>query len=106
MRQHIGEEFDGIISGVMQYGIFVELNNILVEGLLHVRDIANDYYSYDDRQYTLIGERSGQRYRLGDSISVKVAKVNPERRQIDFVLAEKDISVKKPMKKKTNKRRH
>lgn len=105
MRQHVGDEFEGIISGVMQYGIFIELNDILVEGMLHVRDLNDDYYSYDEKQYSLIGEKRGHRYRLGDTITVTVAKVNPERRQIDFVLAEKDISTESIKQKKSGKRR-
>jgi ribonuclease R len=91
MRQHIGAEFTGIISGVIQYGVFVEINDILVEGLLHVRDLNDDYYMFDEKQYALVGERKGKRLRLGDSITVKVAKVTPERRQIDFVMVETDI---------------
>ena len=87
MRQHIGAEFPGIISGVIQYGVFVELNNMLVEGMLHVRDLNDDYYVFDEKQYSLVGERKGKRLRLGDAVTVKVAKVTPERRQIDFVLA-------------------
>ncbi|MDD8016828.1 MAG: ribonuclease R [Bacteroidota bacterium] len=104
MKQHIGDEFEGIISGVMQFGIFIEINDLLVEGLLHVRDMDGDFYSYDEKQYALIGERKGQRYRLGDSIIVKVAKVDPERRKIDFVPAEIDISITE--KKKSKRRRH
>jgi ribonuclease R len=91
MRQHIGAEFTGIISGVIQYGVFVEINDILVEGMLHVRDLNDDYYVFDEKQYALVGERKGKRLRLGDSITVKVAKVTPERRQIDFVMVETDI---------------
>lgn len=104
MRQHIGDEFEGIISGVMQFGIFIEINDLLVEGLLHVRDLGDDYYVYDERQYALNGQRSGHRYRLGDTITVKVAKVNPEQRKIDFVLPENDITEKK--KKGKQRRRH
>jgi ribonuclease R len=103
MRQHLGEEFHGIISGVIQYGIFVEINDMLVEGMLHVRDLTDDYYVFDEKQYALIGERNGKRLRLGDSITVKVAKVTPERRQIDFVIAETDI--KEEHKKKKGKHR-
>lgn len=105
MRQHIGAEFEGIISGVIQYGIFVELNNILVEGMLHVRDLDDDYYVFDEKQYAMVGERKGKRLRLGDSIIVKVAKVTPERRQIDFVLAESDIK-EEPKRKKGRRKKN
>ncbi len=106
MRQHVGAEFTGIVSGVIQYGLFVEINDILVEGMLHVRDLDDDYYVFDERQYALVGERKGKRFRLGDSIIVKVAKVTPERRQIDFVLAETDIDEGKGTKKKRKQRRN
>ncbi len=104
MKQHVGDEFEGIISGVMQFGIFIELNNLLVEGLLHVRDLGDDYYTYDERQYALTGQRRGKQYRMGDSITVKVAKVNPEQRKIDFVLPENDIAEERPQR--TKRRRH
>ncbi|MCK9409072.1 MAG: ribonuclease R [Bacteriovoracaceae bacterium] len=104
MRQHIGAEFTGIISGVIQYGVFVEINDILVEGLLHVRDLNDDYYVFDEKQYALVGERKGKRLRLGDSITVKVAKVTPERRQIDFVMAETDIKEESKGKKGRRKK--
>ncbi|MFA6455262.1 MAG: ribonuclease R [Bacteroidota bacterium] len=104
MRQHIGMEFEGIISGVIQYGVFVEIKDILVEGLLNVRDLDDDYYVFDEKQYALVGERKKKRLRLGDSIIVKVAKVTPERRQIDFVLAETDIKEEGKGKKHKRKR--
>lgn len=103
MQRHLGEEFDGIISGVIQYGMFIELNDLLVEGMIHVRDLNDDYYTFDEKQYALIGERKGKQFRLGDSIKVKVAKVTPERRQIDFVLTEADIVEDKRTKHKKKK---
>ncbi len=90
MKRHIGDEFHAVISGVTNFGIFVELTDLLVQGLLHVRDLGDDYYIYDEKQYTLKGRRKGKQYRLGDALEVKVVRVNPEDRQIDFVLVEKD----------------
>ncbi len=90
MKHHIGDEFHAVISGVTNFGIFVELTDLLVQGLLHVRDLSDDYYIYDEKQYTLKGKRKGKQYRLGDALEVKVVRVNPEDRQIDFVLVEKD----------------
>jgi len=90
MKRHIGDEFHAVISGVTNFGIFVELTDLLVQGLLHVRDLSDDYYLYDEKQYTLKGRRTGKQYRLGDSLEVKVIRVNPEERQIDFVLVEKN----------------
>jgi len=88
MQRHIGDEFEGIISGVINYGIFVELQDTLVEGMIHVKNMEDDYYEYDQKNYTLIGRRKGRRLRLGDPVSVKVLSVDPERREIDFVLSE------------------
>ncbi len=88
MKKHVGDEFQGIISGVMRFGIFVEITDLLVEGLVHVRDLNDDYYEYDEKKYALIGSRTGKRYRLGDPVQVKVLRVNPEEREIDFAILE------------------
>jgi ribonuclease R len=90
MKRHVGDEFHAVISGVTNFGIFVELTDSLVQGLLHVRDLGDDYYVYDEKHYSLKGRRTGKQYRLGDPIDVKVIRVNPEERQIDFTLVEKD----------------
>ena len=89
MKRHIGDEFHAVISGVTNFGIFVELTDLLVQGLLHVRDLSDDYYVYDEKHYTLKGRRTGKQYRLGDALEVKVVRVNPEDRQIDFALVDK-----------------
>ncbi|MGM0445641.1 MAG: ribonuclease R [Bacillota bacterium] len=80
-----GEEFEGIISGITGFGFFVELKNT-VEGLVHVEDLKDDYYHLREDLHALVGERTNKRYRLGDEVKVKVIKVNPEEREIDFVL--------------------
>ncbi|HET6567081.1 MAG TPA: RNB domain-containing ribonuclease, partial [Rhodothermales bacterium] len=87
-RQHIGEEFAGVVSGVMKFGVFVELSRILVEGMVHVRDLDDDYYEYDERNYRLVGRYTGKVYKLGDSVQVQVAAANVEKREIDLVFAE------------------
>ena len=84
MKRHVGDEFEGIISGVMRFGIFIEITDLLVEGLVHVRDLNDDYYEYDEKKYSLVGSKTGKRYRLGDTVQVKVLRVNPEEREIDF----------------------
>jgi ribonuclease R len=86
MKRHLGDEFQGIISGVMRFGLFIEIDELLVEGLIHVRDLDDDYYLYDEKKYALIGRRTGKQYRLGDVVRVKVIRVNPEEREIDFVM--------------------
>ena len=86
ISRKIGEEFTGVISGVMSFGIFVELMDTLVEGLVHIRDLDDDYYIYDERTYTLVGKDTDRILRLGDEVRIKVAKVNPEEGKVDFAL--------------------
>ncbi|MBD8070798.1 ribonuclease R [Bacillus sp. PS06] len=83
MADKIGEEYDGIISSVTNFGLFVELPNT-IEGLVHVSYLTDDYYRYDDRHYAMIGERTGNVYRIGDEITVRVVNVNKDERSIDF----------------------
>ncbi len=90
MKRHEGDEFDAVIDGVTNYGLFVELIPTMVEGLVHVRSMQSDYYSFDKRGRQLIGERGGRRYRLGDTVRVQVARVDNIGHQIDFVLVEED----------------
>ena len=90
MADHLGETFDGVISGVTEWGLYVELNENLCEGLVPVRDLADDYYDFDERNYCLIGRRNNIRYRLGDEVKVKVARTNLERKQLDFVLVDEN----------------
>ncbi|KXG09088.1 Ribonuclease R [Anoxybacillus sp. P3H1B] len=83
MEDKIGMEFDGIISSVTNFGLFVELPNT-IEGLVHVSYLTNDYYRYDEHHYAMIGERTGKMYRIGDEITVRVINVNKEERIVDF----------------------
>ncbi|ADU52314.1 RNAse R [Thermaerobacter marianensis DSM 12885] len=87
MMDKVGETYRGIISGVTPFGLFVTLPN-LVEGLVHVSTLTDDYYHYEEKLYSLVGERTRRTFRLGDEVEVVVAKVNPEARTIDLVLAE------------------
>ncbi|WP_027409941.1 ribonuclease R [Anoxybacteroides tepidamans] len=83
MEDKIGMEFDGIISSVTNFGLFVELPNT-IEGLVHVSYLTDDYYRYDEHHYAMIGERTGKVYRIGDEITVRVINVNKEERIVDF----------------------
>ncbi len=91
MSEHIGEEFDGVISGVTSFGMFVELPNT-IEGLVHVSYLTDDYYQYHERAYALIGERTGKQFRIGDEVQVRVSNVNVDERAIDFEI----VGMKKP----------
>jgi len=86
MMDKLGESFDGIITSVTSFGIFVELDDIYVDGLVHITALDHDYYHFDPVGHRLTGERSGMVYRLGDQVRVKVAAVNLDDRKIDFVL--------------------
>lgn len=88
MGDHMGEEYEGVISGVTEWGLYVELDANLCEGLVPVRDLVDDYYDFDEKNYCLIGRRHGVRYRLGDNVKVKVARANLERKQLDFILVD------------------
>ena len=85
MEKHIGERFEGIISGVVSFGIFVELPN-LIEGLVRVEDIKGDYYTYDETSFALIGKKNKRGYRLGDKIKVIVKSASKEKHTIDFIM--------------------
>ena len=85
MAQFVGEEFDGVISGVTQFGIFVELDNG-VEGLVHVSTMVNDFYEYREDLYAMVGERTNAQYRLGDPVQILLVRANLEERNLDFVL--------------------
>ena len=108
MMDKVGEVFDGIISGVTSFGLFVELRDIYVDGLVHVTTLPEDYYHFDPIGHRLKGERSGQVFRLGDPVRVQVARVDLDERKIDLVLAEPPKAreaEKAPKKKKRSRRR-
>ncbi|MGX1901564.1 ribonuclease R [Thermolongibacillus altinsuensis] len=94
MEDKIGMEFDGIISSVTNFGLFVELPNT-IEGLVHISYLTDDYYHYDEQHYALIGERTGKIYRIGDEITVRVINVNKDERIVDFEI----VGMKKSRRK-------
>lgn len=95
----VGESFDGTITSVNSFGLFVELDEIYVDGLVHITALKNDYYHYDPVGHRLTGERTGIVYRLGDRLRIKVAKVNLDDRKIDFVLDEENSLSQEPAPK-------
>ena len=88
MSDKIGMVFDGVISGVTEWGLYVELTGNACEGMVPIRNLADDYYELDEKSYSLVGVRKKQRYRLGDPMKIKVVKANLERKQLDFVPVE------------------
>ena len=87
MEDKVGEDYDGVITGVTNFGVFVQLTGLMIDGLVHVTSLLNDYYHYDSGSQSLVGERSGRRYSLGDKLHVVVSKVDLDTKRIDFRLA-------------------
>ena len=88
LKDKIGDKFNAVISGVTYYGIFVEITNILAEGLIRVRDLEGDFYVYDEKKYSLIGRHNKKRYRLGDKLLVKLVRANLDKFELDFIIVD------------------
>jgi ribonuclease R len=101
MQDRVGETFDGTISGVTHFGLFVTLDGLNVDGLVHVTELGNDYFHFDAVHHAMNGERSGKSYRLADRIKVKVARVDLEAIKIDFVIADAGATGAVSRQKKT-----
>ncbi len=86
LKNKVGEEFHGVISGFTNFGFFVELSQTLAEGLIRFRDLNDDFYVLDEKNYSIVGKDTGKRIRLGDKVSVKLLRVNEEKKEIDFAL--------------------
>ena len=88
LKDKIGVRYKGIISGVVEYGFFVEISDFLVDGFVHVRNLYDDYYVYDGQEHMIVGRRYGRKYRLGDIVDVVIKDVSVEERRVDLELAE------------------
>jgi ribonuclease R len=88
LQKHIGKQYSGIVAAVTNFGLFVQLDELLIDGLVHVTSLKRDYYQFDPAHHRLVGERTGRSYQLGDRLEVVVVRVNMEERKIDFDLAE------------------
>ena len=101
---HVGEVFQGSISGVMPFGLFVFLESIGIDGLIHVSALKTDYYRYDEVRHQLRGERHGKQYSIGDQISVVINKVSLEDKKIDLMAVDGDLETRRPEKKRPKKK--
>ena len=99
LQDHVGAEFDGVISAVTGFGLFVELRDLYIEGLVHVTALPGDYYSFDASHQRLIGERSGRSFQLGGAVRVQVARVDLDDKKIDLELIDSQPAGKKPSRK-------
>lgn len=88
LADHLGEVFDGVISGVTEWGLYVEIDSNKCEGMVPIRDLTDDYYEFDEKNYWIIGRHTNTRYRLGDKITIRVARANLERKQLDFAIVD------------------
>lgn len=104
MSHRLGQEFDGVIASVTGFGLFVKLPELYIEGLVHISALNNDYYRFEPSRQALIGERSGELFRLGDPVRIQVARVDLDERRIDFVLVARDGKVSLPAAKSRSRR--
>lgn len=88
MSEHVGEEYDAVISGVTEWGIYAEINENKCEGMIPLRTLQDDFYEFDDANYCLVGKRKHRKYMIGDPLRIRITKANLERKQLDFELAE------------------
>ena len=100
MQDRLGEIYDGVISGVTEWGFYVELTDSMCEGLVPVRDLADDYYDYDEKSYCLKGRRHGNVYTLGDMVKVQVARADLDRKQLDFALISDSGNPNRPLEQR------
>jgi ribonuclease R len=88
LADKIGQVFDGMISGVAEWGLYVELAESKCEGMISLRDLYGDFYEYDEENYCVCGKKTGKKFQLGDPIRIEIARANLAKRQLDFLLAE------------------
>jgi len=88
MQDHNNQEFKGVISGVTDWGVYVEIIENKCEGLVRIKDIQSDFYIFDEKQYALIGQSTKNVYQLGDEVTIKVKRADLEKKQLDFYLVE------------------
>jgi len=113
MRDRVGDEYNGTVSAVTSFGMFVAVDDIFIEGLVHVSELGQDYFHYDQAKHLMLGERTGKRYRLGDRVRIKVLRADIETSKIDFSLVEQENAAhdmqrafeQSPPKKKSSKPR-
>src|SRR5690606_18449051 len=106
MEKYVGSTFDGIVTGVTSFGLFVELTESRVSGLVHITQLPNDYYHFDAANHQLAGERRGLKFRLGDPVRVQVLRASMEERKIDFRLVASESEASREPASKGKRSRH
>ncbi|MCI0666074.1 MAG: S1 RNA-binding domain-containing protein, partial [Acidobacteria bacterium] len=102
MAGHLGEEFDGMIINVREFGFYVELDDFFIDGLVPAGALIDDYYRYDERIHALVGQRGHRKFRLGDRVRVRVDRVNVDRHLVDFSVVERGRSKSKRSRKRNS----
>ncbi len=87
MSDKLGKVYDGVVSGITEWGLYVEINENKCEGMIPIRELDDDFYELDEKNYRLVGRRKKREYRLGQAVTIQVARANLERRQLDFTFA-------------------
>jgi ribonuclease R len=105
MQERVGEEFDGIVSGVVDFGLFVQLEGLQVDGLLHVSSLGQDYFARDSSGFRMVGRSSGKVFKLGDRLRVRVTNVSLDERRVDFELAGEMTVEARPRHPRAGRRR-
>ncbi|MDE5963047.1 MAG: RNB domain-containing ribonuclease, partial [Alistipes sp.] len=103
MKEHLGEEFDGHISGLTDWGAYVELDETHIEGLAHMRDIEGDFFIFDETNYEIVGQSTGRRLTLGDAVRIRVKQADLRKRQLDFELLSPDGTFIRPSRHQKNR---
>jgi ribonuclease R len=86
LSSKVGESYDGVISGIASFGMFVELSHYVIEGLVHISELKGDHFDFDKEEYTLTGKNTGKVYRVGDTVKIKIKSVSKEEKRADFLL--------------------
>jgi ribonuclease R len=86
LSSKVGESYDGVISGIASFGMFVELSHYVIEGLVHISELKSDHFDFDKEEYTLTGKNTGKVYRVGDTVKIKIKGVSKEEKRADFLL--------------------
>ena len=105
MQQHLGETYQGTVTGVTSFGLFIAIDDNGIEGLIHISQLPNDYYEFDSVRQQMVGNRSKKRFRIGDKVQIQVASINVEEKQIDFILAEDNAKAQNRPRKRSRHRR-
>ena len=106
LMDHVSEQYTGVVSAVTGFGLFVMLDELMVEGLIHVTGLPKDYYHHEATQHRMVGERTGRVFRLGQKVRVQVVRVNLEERKIDFELIDKGSKETQNPKATSTKKQH